>query len=303
MKVVLKDRRGKIIKDALDIKANESDATVEDVCIAIAKAFPKWSLNRQKLTLNEKTVLERGKKLSDYNIKDGDAIIFKDLGLQVGWTTVFLIEYFGPLFIHPLFLFNQELIYGKSAPRTKVQETFLVLVLFHFFKRELETLFVHRFSNDTMPFRNLPKNCFHYWVLAGVNLAYWVYQPGFKGGLLSFIGDDDFVFYAIVGLYIYAQSSNLITHIILSNLRPAGSKIRQIPMGYGFKYVTCANYFYECLAWLSMAILTGSVAVYFFLAVSFTQMYLWAVKKHKRYIKEFGDKYPKDRKIIIPFIL
>ena len=25
-------------------------------------------------------------------------------------------------------------------------------------------------------------------------------------------------------------------------------------------------------------------------------MYVWAVKKHRRYRKEFGDKYPKGRK-------
>ena len=29
----------------------------------------------------------------------------------------------------------------------------------------------------------------------------------------------------------------------------------------------------------------------------------WALKKHKNYKKEFGDKYPKNRKAFIPFIL
>ena len=28
----------------------------------------------------------------------------------------------------------------------------------------------------------------------------------------------------------------------------------------------------------------------------------WAAKKHINYKKEFGDKYPKDRRILIPFI-
>ncbi len=31
------------------------------------------------------------------------------------------------------------------------------LIMFHFIKREYETVFVHRFSNATMPLRNLPK--------------------------------------------------------------------------------------------------------------------------------------------------
>jgi very-long-chain enoyl-CoA reductase len=31
-------------------------------------------------------------------------------------------------------------------------------------------------------------------------------------------------------------------------------------------------------------------------------MGVWAKKKHRNYKKEFGSKYPKDRKAMIPFI-
>jgi len=31
-------------------------------------------------------------------------------------------------------------------------------------------------------------------------------------------------------------------------------------------------------------------------------MYVWAVKKHRLYRKEFGSEYPKDRKAMFPFI-
>lgn len=80
------------------------------------------------------------------------------------------------------------------------------MTLLHFLKREYETLFVHRFSNGTMPlyglFRkyvflpaseafqrvshiifpifadpNLFRSCAHYWILSGVALAYAVYGP------------------------------------------------------------------------------------------------------------------------------
>lgn len=177
----------------------------------------------------------------------------------------------------------------------------LVLIIIHFLKREYETLFIHRFSNDTMPFRNLPKNCAHYWILSGALMAYFLYQPGFNGGILGGIKGD--LMYPVLGLWFYAEVSNMITHMILADLRPPGSKVRKIPFGYGFTYVSCPNYFYECLAWFSVALLTGSLACYFFFAVSFGQMYLWAVKKHKRYLKEFGDKYPRNRKVIVPFLL
>jgi len=44
-------------------------------------------------------------------------------------------------------------------------------------------------------------------------------------------------------------------------------------------------------------------AVGLFTLVSAGQMYLWAVKKEKRYRNEFGDKYKKKRAVLIPGLL
>ena len=46
-------------------------------------------------------------------------LYFKDLGPQVGWSTVFLAEYAGPLFIYLLFYLRIELIYGDDAKKPK----------------------------------------------------------------------------------------------------------------------------------------------------------------------------------------
>ena len=41
-----------------------------------------------------------------------------------------------------------------------------------------------------------------------------------------------------------------------------------------------------------------------FTVTGFLQMYVWAVKKHKGYLKTYGDAYKKlHRKAIIPFLL
>ena len=54
--------------------------------------------------------------------------------------------------------------------------------MIHFLKREFETVCIHRFSNNSMPVKNIFKNSFHYWVLSGINMAYWIYRPGFTSG-------------------------------------------------------------------------------------------------------------------------
>ena len=46
----------------------------------------------------------------------------------------------------------------------------------------------------------------------------------------------------------------------LRDLRPAGTKKRAIPYGYGFDKITCPNYFFETMAWTAITVMTGSYA-------------------------------------------
>ncbi|KAJ2890964.1 3-oxo-5a-steroid 4- dehydrogenase [Coemansia aciculifera] len=173
----------------------------------------------------------------------------------------------------------------------------------HFIKRELETAFVHRFSHGTMPLMNVFKNSFHYHMLSGLNLAYWIYGPSTAQGtpLAAKLGSP-FLLSLLTGIFLFAELSNLSTHITLRNLRPPGTRVRRVPYGYGFDLVSCPNYLFETIAWVVIAAMTRSLASVLFLVVSTGQMYLWAVKKHKQYKREFAD-YPKSRKAMIPFIL
>lgn len=229
--------------------------------------------------------------------------MIKDLGPQVSWRTVFLVEYFGPLIIHSIIFHLPFLFYPGIPPRPKslVQTLAFYMVVIHYAKREFESVFIHRFSSATMPLRNIFKNSFHYWFLGGAFIAYFIYHPRFT----SFVSDEVAVVLFI--LMLLCMLGNLITHIILMNLRPAGTTKRAIPKGFLFNYVSCPNYFLEITEWVLFALMTQSISSAIFAIVSAGQMWIWAVQKHRRYKKEFSgkddtEKYP-PRKILIPFLL
>ena len=69
-------------------------------------------------------------------------------------------------------------------------------------------------------------------------------------------------------------------HIILRDLRKPGTTERGIPKGNIFHLVSCANYFWESMAWLLFAIMSQVLGAYVFAVFSSGQMLQWALKKH-----------------------
>ena len=64
-------------------------------------------------------MLNDERKLVDQDVHDGSTLIFKDLGPQVGYSTVFFWEYFGPMVVYPLFYFFRAAIYGQGEFETE----------------------------------------------------------------------------------------------------------------------------------------------------------------------------------------
>ena len=245
-----------------------------------------------------RVVVAGDKPLTSFGLASGDEVIFKDLGPQISWRTVFLIEYFGPILVHSALFLLPSLFYpyhSSKGGHSYTQKVALACVLFHYVKRELETLYVHSFSLDTMPVFNVFKNSFHYWVLGGLAIAYFLYHP-----LYSEQHSHAFVNVCAL-LFVAAELGNLYCHLILRWLRPAGSKARGIPRGFLFEYVTCANYTCELAAWLVFCLFTSTLTAWVFTLVSAAQIAQWSVKKHVALRKEFGDKVPR-RKILVPFV-
>lgn len=247
-------------------------------------------------------MVPNAKNVSVYStgLRDQSTVFVKDLGTQVAWRTVFIVEYFGPLVIHPLVYALRPYIY-PSAPEaaSQLQTVTCGLIFLHFLKRELETIFVHRFSAATMPLRNIFKNSFHYWILSGVNIAAWIYAPSSPTAKET----NPVLLYLGILLYVVGELANLQVHLALRDLRSAGGTERGIPQGPLFNLVTCPNYLAETVSWIGIYLVSGlSWSVLIFLLVSTAQMAEWAKKKEQRYRKEFGDKYKRKRYTMLPGI-
>mmetsp|Transcript_17888 Transcript_17888/g.45397 ORF Transcript_17888/g.45397 Transcript_17888/m.45397 type:complete len:312 (-) Transcript_17888:491-1426(-) len=232
---------------------------------------------------------------------EGLTLTFKDLGPQVPWRTVFIVEYLGPLLLFPALWAQPEVVYGADAPGpTQLQTIAAACFVVHYLKREIETLFVHRFSNATMPMKNIVKNTVYYWGFA-LWMGYFICHPLFTPPphLMTHIG---------LALFASMELLNFVSHVQLRNLRPPGTRVRRIPTGPLFALVSCPNYLFEILAWVGFNLMTNSLVGWVFCAVGAAQMLLWAKGKHRMYKKEFDgmdgrELYPEIRKALIPFVI
>lgn len=232
------------------------------------------------------------------------SVYAKDVGPQIGWRTVYFLEYLGPMIIHSLIYYG----YYNAGEMTYTQILAFNLTLLHYLKREYETLFIHTFSADTMPLAFLFRNSGHYWINS-LLIAYSVYSPQnvvYDNKVWNFVYHvadrslDELKWFG--GAMVIFEICNLYCHIILRRLRSDGSREHKIPYGFAFKFVSFPNYFFETLSWTVFAIMTNNWASYLFLFAGTGTMLMWAKQKHAKYRKTFGDKYPKNRKAMIPFI-
>jgi very-long-chain enoyl-CoA reductase len=171
--------------------------------------------------------------------------------------------------------------------------------MLHFVKREYESAFVHRFSNATMPLRNMFKNSTSYWGISGILLAYSVYSNSSP----SSGPFEPALAYPGVATWLFGEFWNLKCHAVLRDLRPLGTTRRALPAGFGFGLVTCPHYLFETVSWLGLLIISRSWIMVLFILASILQMGLWAKKKETRYRLEFKDTYKPKKYGVIPGLI
>ncbi|GAX82345.1 hypothetical protein CEUSTIGMA_g9774.t1 [Chlamydomonas eustigma] len=303
MKITVSSRSGKTVA-ILDVDAHE---TVRNLKKKLHARKQVLHPERQRLTLLPKEgesrgeVLDDSKTVADYGLKDGDAILCKDLGPQIGYSTVFFWEYFGPLIVYPLFYYLPKYLYpGQEIPsqHAKAQDIALAYWSFHYAKRIMETYLVHKFGHATMPIFNLFKNCTYYWGFTAF-VSYFINHPLYTPPPLIQT-------YVAFGFAAVCQISNFWCHILLAKLRTPGDKSYKIPRGFLFNYVTCANYTAEAWGWIAFTVGVQALPAALFTLAGGYQMAVWAMQKHKRLKKIFDGKegranYPKRWIIFPPF--
>jgi 3-oxo-5-alpha-steroid 4-dehydrogenase len=151
----------------------------------------------------------------------------------------------------------------------------MTMVVLHFLKREFETLFIHRFSADTMPLAYIIRNSAHYWILCGIIFGYIVNHPYY-----SVVHRSSTQTHLTIILFVYFELSNLWTHLTLRGLRPDGTRTRQIPRGYGFDWpfggLSFPNYFFDFMVWVVVAEWTWCWGIIPFIAVAMFIMDRWS---------------------------
>lgn len=186
-----------------------------------------------------------------------------------------------------------------ETPLSQVQWLLLALIQIHFLKRELETIFLHRFSANTMPAWFIVRNSFFYWAVAGLAGAFEIYAPH---GLAA-RNQLGLVDYVSIALFVYGEVCNFIVHSHLASLRKPGGTEKGIPNCIGSSMVTCPNYMFEFIAWAGIILMSRSMAMVVFIAIGTYYMKIWSVGKEKTLRQVFGDRYKKKRYGVLPGIL
>jgi very-long-chain enoyl-CoA reductase len=186
---------------------------------------------------------------------------------------------------------------AMQRPDSVYHIVLFIAIVFHFAKRCLEVLFVHRYSKPT-----------------GLGTALLI------GGLYSYIalsahynqnaavsrleGDSLPVLPLIVGglIFLAAQGANFYHHLILRNLRRAGDTTYVVPKGGLFELVGAPHYLFEILAWIGYAIMARHLGIWGIVFIISGYLAGRAVQTREWYLKNVPG-YPENRRALLPGVL
>lgn len=91
-------------------------ATVADVKVQVHKLASHLYVERQSIRLEARgKTLKDNETLQNLNLRSGSKLYVKDLGPQIGWSTVFLCEYAGPLAVYLWVYYRPWIFFGETT--------------------------------------------------------------------------------------------------------------------------------------------------------------------------------------------
>ena len=182
------------------------------------------------------------------------------------------------------------LIYGPAfVVATTLGTSFAsALLAAHFGKRNLEVLFLHKYSG-TVAFPTAAAIGTYYALIT------WL--------IASLSAQTTAIALPALACFAIGELGNFYHHALLANLRKGNTKGYVVPTGGLFDYAAAPHYAFEILAWFGIALAAQQVNA--FLVATCMASYLSgrAVAQNNYNADKFKDKWPKDQRAnMIPFV-
>src|SRR5690606_30829806 len=121
--------------------------------------------------------------------------------------------------------------------------------------------------------------------------ASWFTDPRFLVGVLLYYG----------GFFANLHADHVLRTLRTKEEVARGERVYRMPTGGLYRYVTSPSYLTELVLWAGFALFTWSLAGVFIFAISAANLVPRAIQTHRWYLERFPD-YPRERKILIPFL-
>ena len=221
-----------------------------------------------------------------------------DLGIQINTPLANIIEYSAPIIILLFYIIKYYYFDNNQNKKLNtIQILTIIMIIFHYSKRVLESIFVH-IQINTMEFKMFLIECLYYIIYFGMYVQKQIFN--IEKEL------ENRISYFYILLFFISEINNYHCHMILRKIRLKNNNNREIPKGNIFNYVYCANYFWEICSWLFISLFSAIKSIYFFTIMGGIVMTLWALEKKDFYNKMIFKKFNRinnKKKAIIPFII
>ncbi|EOY10527.1 3-oxo-5-alpha-steroid 4-dehydrogenase [Theobroma cacao] len=166
-------------------------------------------------------------------------------------------------------------------------------ITIHFFKRILESLFVHKYSGE-MAIDSMVAILLSYFISS----ALMIFSQHLTVGLPEPAID---MMYPGILWFSIGISGNFYHHYLLSKLRGNGAKEYKIPKGGLFDFVTCPHYLFEVLVFWGFAFISQTLNSFSFALGTTFYLMGRSYATRRWYLSKFED-FPEKVKAMIPFV-